>query len=235
MFRNQCSACSQKQLTSRRYTASLNDDTSEGMNTAALEAQAPGKPTQLPGIHTFFKPGNPICIDDCDSPLNVELNCGNNIKPAMNGSNTEESLVKLSASQDNLFTSQHEVNVCITCRTPLSQQVAAHTCNRTLSSDSDKELFVQKGILLIHKGETYFTCTTCARIFSKKAQLTTHMRIHTGKKPYACETCSKSFSQQSTLNTHMRVHTCEKPYVCTICGKRYGHGSTLIRHKKSQH
>ena len=136
------------------------------------------------------------------------------------------SLEKLTERQDNRSTHQHEYDVCITCNKHLSKQVAVH--NRTFSSDSGDELFMQKGNLLIHKDQTYFTCTTCARIFSKRTQLSTHIRIHISDKPYFSESCSRSFNQQTNLNSHIRIHTGEKTYLFTICGKRYGHSSTLI-------
>ena len=136
------------------------------------------------------------------------------------------SLEKLTERQDSMSTPDHEDYVCITCNKHLSKQVAVH--NRTFSSDSGDELFMQKGNLLIHKDQTYFTCTTCARIFPKRTQLSTHIRIHISDKPYSSESCSRSFSQQTTLNSHICIYTGEKPYLCTICGKRYGHSSTLI-------
>ena len=55
MFRNQCAECSQERRTSQRYTASLNDNTRDGMNTTAGRTQDPVKPTQLPGIQTFLR------------------------------------------------------------------------------------------------------------------------------------------------------------------------------------
>ena len=222
MFGYECAKCSQKRLTS--YRAIHNDNTNDDINTAAGGAQAPVKPTQLPEIQTFFRPGYPIYIGDCDSSVKKDLNCGNNPKTSNNGKTAEQS-VKLFKNQDSLSTPEHEDDVCNTCSKPL----------RTFSSDSGDELFIQKGNVLYHQGEKYFTCTTCAKIFPKKAQPTTHMRIHTGEKPYSCKTCGKSFSQQTTLKSHIRIHTGEKPYLCTICGKQYGHSSTLIRHKKNQH
>ena len=61
--------------------ALLNDNTINGMNTTAGRTQNPVKPTQLPEIQTFLKPGYPIFIGDCDSTLKVELDYGkNNVK-----------------------------------------------------------------------------------------------------------------------------------------------------------
>ena len=47
MFRYQCAECSQERLTSHRYTASLNDNTRDGMNTTAGKTQDREKPTQI--------------------------------------------------------------------------------------------------------------------------------------------------------------------------------------------
>ena len=71
MFRDQCAECSQERLTSQRYTASLNDNTRDGMNTTAGRTQDREKPTQVPGIQTFLRPGYPIFTGDCDSLLKV--------------------------------------------------------------------------------------------------------------------------------------------------------------------
>ena len=60
MFRYQCAECSQERLTSHRYTASLNDNTRNGMNTTEGRTQDLVKPTQMPEIQTFLKPGYPI-------------------------------------------------------------------------------------------------------------------------------------------------------------------------------
>ena len=78
MFRYQCVECSQERLTSHRYTASLNDNTRESMNTTAGRTQDPVKPTQMPGIQTFLRPGYPIFTGDCESSLKVEFDCGKN-------------------------------------------------------------------------------------------------------------------------------------------------------------
>ena len=196
------------------------------MNTTAGRTQDPVKPAQIPEIQTFLRPGYPIFTGDCDSSLKVELDCGKNRKSTINGTTLEERLEKLSERQDSLSTPEHEYDVCITCNKHLSKQVAVH--NRTFLSDSGDKLFMQKGNVLINKNQTYFTCTTCARVFPKRTQLFTHIRIHISDKPYSSETCSRSFSQQTTLNSHIRIHTGEKTYLFTICGKRYGHSSTLL-------
>ena len=109
MFRYQCVECSQERLTSQRYTASLNDNTRDGMNTTAGRIQDREKPTQLPEIQTFLRPGYPIFIGDCESSLKVELDYGKNRKSTINGTTLEESTLEmLSEGQDNLSTPQHE-------------------------------------------------------------------------------------------------------------------------------
>ena len=196
------------------------------MNTTAGRTQDREKLTQMPGIQTFFRPGYPIFTGDCDSSLKVDFDCCKNRKSTINGTTLEEKLEKLSERQDSLSTPEHEYDVCITCNKHLSKQVAVH--NRTFSSGIGDELFMQKGNLLIHKDQIFFTCTTCARIFPKRTHLSTHIRIHISDKPYSSESCSRSFSPKTTLNSHIRIHTGEKTYLFTICGKRYGHSSTLL-------
>ena len=271
MYRYQCSACSQKRLTSQLYSTPPKDNTKNNMNTAAGSSQGtksnPVKPTPLPGIHSIFRPGYHVNIGDCKSSVKIDLTCDKNRKSSIN----DDNIAGHGSGHDS-----KQSDICVTCSQPIAEHRPRHTVEKSsscaahveaspnqeskhsgthtgkknysysttlksfervkrLSSDNSDELFVQKGILLFHKDATYFTCTICARVFLKRAQLTTHIRSHTGDKPYSCETCAKSFSQHSTLTAHIRIHTGEKPYVCTICDRRYGHSSTLIRHKRSQH
>ena len=85
----------------------------------------------------------------------------------------------------------------------------------------------------IHIGEKPFKCDFCESAFSDNSDLTKHKRIHTGEKPYSCDTCEKTFCTNPQLTIHKRIHTGEKPYSCELCQKSYYSSSDLSRHIKT--
>lgn len=54
------------------------------------------------------------------------------------------------------------------------------------------------------EGEKSFKCSTCKRVFNKKANLKVHSRKHTGEKPYECSRpgCGRSFMWKSSVTFH---------------------------------
>ena len=127
-----------------------------------------------------------ICIT-CLKPLNEQLVVHNRICTGEKSSSCDahdKALSKqVTESKHNRTHKEEKSSTCSKCRKTfitkgsLSRHTrCAHESEKRVSSDNCNDLFVQKGNLLIHKGETYFTCLTCARMFSTKARLTTHIR-----------------------------------------------------------
>ncbi|XP_069140619.1 zinc finger protein 845-like [Argopecten irradians] len=74
-------------------------------------------------------------------------------------------------------------------------------------------------------------CSVCEKVFFKKQDLKSHMKVHSDARPFKCDLCPKAFNHKSTLTNHRRIHTGEKPYGCEICQSSFTFLSSLQRHK----
>ncbi|XP_061880572.1 gastrula zinc finger protein XlCGF57.1-like [Entelurus aequoreus] len=123
---------------------------------------------------------------------------------------------------------------------PLSDSETEDDVEVTLSSDKDCEGDMRTHTDNKHskcskkiRGEISFSCSVCAKSFSKKSNLYVHIRTHTGEKPFNCSVCAKSFSQKNHLSEHMTTHTGEKIFICSACGKRFSRKKVLTEHRRT--
>mmetsp|Transcript_16219 Transcript_16219/g.29163 ORF Transcript_16219/g.29163 Transcript_16219/m.29163 type:complete len:130 (+) Transcript_16219:17-406(+) len=49
-------------------------------------------------------------------------------------------------------------------------------------------------------------CEFCGKVFQKKGNWRTHMRVHSRDKPFVCEYCGRGFSQKSNMKRHTKLH-----------------------------
>ncbi|XP_061880327.1 zinc finger protein OZF-like [Entelurus aequoreus] len=120
---------------------------------------------------------------------------------------------------------------------PLSDSEAEDEVEEPLSSNKDCEGDMRTHTDNKHSecskketGKKHFSCSVCAKSYTRKNHLTQHMRTHTGEKPFTCSVCGKSFFQKSSLTLHMRIHAGEKPFNCSVCGKSFSQNSSLTLH-----
>lgn len=73
------------------------------------------------------------------------------------------------------------------------------------------------------------TCNICCKEVSK-SQLRHHRRSHLSR--FSCPVCNKVFNRKDNLKTHLRLHTHEKRFNCSVCGKAFNQKVELHQHSK---
>lgn len=54
------------------------------------------------------------------------------------------------------------------------------------------------------RGTANYTCPFCAKLFLDKSKWSRHLCAHTGEKPFVCTICARRFSRKDNLQTHMK-------------------------------
>ena len=64
------------------------------------------------------------------------------------------------------------------------------------------------------------TCLICHKTFSKKGNLTAHMKLHMGKFDFYCDPCKKGFNNVSNYKSHVQIYE-GIGYHCQYCSKPF--------------
>lgn len=77
-------------------------------------------------------------------------------------------------------------------------------------------------------------CPICNRLLSCRSALRQHYRTHTGERPFRCRLCARSFTTKGNLKTHIGVHKINPllnpVHSCTMCSKKYSTAHALQQH-----
>lgn len=77
-------------------------------------------------------------------------------------------------------------------------------------------------------------CPICNRLLSCRSALRQHYRTHTGERPFRCRLCARSFTTKGNLKTHIGVHKINPllspVHSCTMCHKKYSTAHSLQQH-----
>ena len=86
-----------------------------------------------------------------------------------------------------------------------------------------------------HKGTKPFQCVDCGKGFKQLSHLNTHRLRHQGLRPHRCEICSKTFVQKSHLKRHLHTHSTDGAFFCDECPRKFTYPSELRAHREKAH
>ena len=131
---------------------------------------------------------------------------GHNLKKHIDFAHEDLSNVQILKSTVNIIKSNPDILKCGQC---------------------DKSFFTQKGL----KEHKHYKCDICDTMFSREAQLISHIKSTHDQKNFKCESCGKSFSDASTLRKHIStVHERFRVHNCESCGKSFMDARNLKEH-----
>ncbi|KAG0174267.1 hypothetical protein DFQ28_009258 [Apophysomyces sp. BC1034] len=121
--------------------------------------------------------------------------------------------------------------------------------SQSLSEDEDVKPFYRKRAAACHvesgrrkrrssPEERRYECHICHRKFSRRYNLSTHIRTHNKdrKKDHPCGSCPKAFDRKHDLARHIAtVHHGERSYPCDRCQSTFSRKDALTRHNVQKH
>ncbi|XP_069124074.1 zinc finger protein 189-like [Argopecten irradians] len=110
-------------------------------------------------------------------------------------------------------------------------------CERTASMKIIQSVNRQNSRKKVAETDTVkeFQCLKCPKSFSRRCDLSLHMRVHDGIKNFVCEICSASYYSLSNLNRHLEIHDNQAKNVCHVCGKSFACRNYLFTHIRRTH
>jgi uncharacterized Zn-finger protein len=88
-----------------------------------------------------------------------------------------------------------------------------------------------------------FKCEYCAKVYTKRYNLQSHLLSHSAARPHQCGTCGKGFARLNDYRRHLNRHTGETSHACRGvlkngqhwgCGKSFARADILGNHHKSK-
>ena len=137
------------------------------------------------------------------------------------GSTQSESFSQMETFSEKVATSE-EVN-------PEQREAIFQATKEKLEMERmEVNIQIDESQCILINDQKRWQCHLCAKNYTTKHNLVTHVLDHNGIKPHLCRVCGKYFKQLSHLNTHMLTHDNVKPHVCTICCKGFTQVSCCI-------
>ncbi|VDI20233.1 Hypothetical predicted protein [Mytilus galloprovincialis] len=109
--------------------------------------------------------------------------------------------------------------------------------NKKIECDICNKVFPRKKELRSHMKihKKSFPCEICGQVFQRSHSLKMHYKKSNNGKQNKCSYCDETFTQLCKMHVHERVHTGETPYSCNICGENFSHSVECRLHMRKNH
>ena len=77
-------------------------------------------------------------------------------------------------------------------------------------------------------------CPQCGKSFSKKTNMTNHIKSQHEEKKFKCTICDKLFKRKDHLQVHKVVHSEERKFNCNVCSVSFRRRQDLKDHERTE-